>query len=86
MVYTHSFFFILQFAADFVEKHLFKNLLQKLQNALKKKKTKKDNLTEEFIQLITSEILNVDVELLLKVKASRNVAGKYKFYIISTRK
>ncbi|KFM76379.1 Protein phosphatase 1L, partial [Stegodyphus mimosarum] len=64
------------FAAEFVEKHLFKELLKKLQ-AVIKKEVKKDpyNLTNEFVELLTKGILDVDLELLVKVKASRDVAG-----------
>ncbi|XP_035205266.1 protein phosphatase 1L-like [Stegodyphus dumicola] len=64
------------FAAEFVEKHLFKELLKKLQ-AVVKKEVKKEpyNLTNEFVELLTKGILDVDLELLVKVKASRDVAG-----------
>ncbi|XP_055937745.1 protein phosphatase 1L-like [Argiope bruennichi] len=63
-----------EFAADFVEKHLFKGLLKKLQAAILDK-SKENKLTEEFARLLTKEILEVDMELLIKVKAARNVAG-----------
>ncbi|GFT07475.1 protein phosphatase 1L [Nephila pilipes] len=63
-----------EFAADFVEKHLFKELLKKLQAAVEDK-SKEENLTNEFVRLLTKEILEVDLELLVKVKAAKNVAG-----------
>ncbi|GFV14013.1 protein phosphatase 1L [Trichonephila clavipes] len=65
-----------EFAAEFVEKHLFKELLKKLQAAVQDK-SKEENLTKEFVRLLTNEILDVDMELLVKVKAAKNVAGKY---------
>ncbi|GFQ79918.1 protein phosphatase 1L [Trichonephila clavata] len=63
-----------EFAAEFVEKHLFKELLKKLQAAVQDK-SKEENLTKEFVRLLTNEILDVDMELLVKVKAAKNVAG-----------
>lgn len=65
----------MQFAAEFVEKRLFKDLLKKLQEAVKQV-TVKNDLTEEFVQLLTKEILSVDLDLLVKVKAAKDVAGK----------
>ncbi|GFY46609.1 protein phosphatase 1L [Trichonephila inaurata madagascariensis] len=63
-----------EFAAEFVEKHLFKELLKKLQTTVQDK-SKEENLTKEFVRLLTNEILDVDMELLVKVKAAKNVAG-----------
>lgn len=65
---------MLQYAAEFVEKHLFKDLMKKLQTAIKQI-TVKNDLTGEFVKLLTKEILSVDLELLIKVKAAKNVAG-----------
>ncbi|XP_054708166.1 protein phosphatase 1L-like [Uloborus diversus] len=64
-----------EFAADFVEKHLFKELLKKLQTAVRSEKTEKNSLGPEFVKLLTKEILEVDLKLLIKVKASKDVAG-----------
>ncbi|GIY03862.1 protein phosphatase 1L [Caerostris extrusa] len=62
-----------EFAAEFVKRNLFKELLKKLITAVKE--SKEENLTKEFVRLLTKEILEVDLELLVKVKASKNVAG-----------
>lgn len=64
-------------AAEFVEKNLFPALLKKLQGA-KSSSHKEDEpqlLTEEFARLLTEEILEIDIKLLSKVKANRDVAG-----------
>ncbi|KAG8180839.1 hypothetical protein JTE90_005925 [Oedothorax gibbosus] len=64
-----------EFAADFVEKRLFKELLKKLQAAVLEKGKGSSCVTEEFVRLLTAQILDLDKELLLKVKAARDVAG-----------
>ena len=58
-----------QFAADFVEKTLFKTIMVRLlKAALAEQK-------EEFSSLLTEEILNVDKQLLQVEKLTNEVSG-----------
>ena len=62
---------------------MFKDLLKKLQEAVKQV-TVKNDLTGEFVQLLTKEILSLDLELLVKVKAAKDVAGNISLCLLKS--